>query len=95
MNREFNNKFNNEFNNEFDKINYDKEFNLIQLVDYLKNNFLGFLLFLLCFFIIFIVEHITKINSLIITMPNSLPNSINLPPQINNFIKKRHKSKKY
>lgn len=57
---------------------------------YIKDNFLGLLLLLLCFFIIFIVDHVTRINNLFVTLPNSIQN-IPIP---NIIINKRSKNKK-
>jgi hypothetical protein len=64
----------------------DEPFSVIQ---YVKENFIGLLLLLLAFFIIYFVDHISRINAMIFAMPSPIPG---VPADINNII--MHKPKK-
>lgn len=74
----------------------DDYFTLYSVIKYVRENFVGLILLLLAVLIIYIVDYISHINSLIFAMPSPIPgmpataNSIPIPK-----IKKTKKSKKY
>ena len=76
-------------NNEF--VN-DEPFSVIQ---YIKENFVGLLLLLLVFLIIYFVDHISRINALIFAMPSPIP-GVSAPTNhvITTITKKTKKVKK-
>lgn len=41
--------------------------------EYVKDNFIGLLLLFISFIIIYVVEHITQLNNLILLMPLQVP----------------------
>ncbi len=51
------------------EIGIDEPFSLLQ---YIKENFVGLLLLLLVFLIIYFVDHISRINALIFAMPSPM-----------------------
>ncbi len=71
-------------------MNNDEE---ISLFEYIRENFIGLLLLILAFFIIYLVDYISRINSLIFSIPSPIPgvtNSINIQP----ISKRKFKNKK-
>jgi hypothetical protein len=51
----------------------DEPFTLQTLLEYIHENVIGLLLLVLAFFIIYIVDYISRINALIFTMPSHIP----------------------
>lgn len=74
-----------------DKYN-NEEFTFWNALNYIKDNYVQFLLLLLVFTIIYIVDHISNINAMIITMPSPIIGVKNLQPT--NIFKNRKPSKK-
>jgi hypothetical protein len=64
----------------------DEPFSVIQ---YFKENFIGLLLLLLALCIIYFVDHISRINAVLFSMPSPIPT---VPTAIHNIM--THKSKK-
>ena len=48
-------------------------YNLPSILNYIKNNFIKFLLLFLAIFIVFIVDHISNINNIIFSFPYPIP----------------------
>lgn len=72
-------------------MNHDEDFSLI---DYVRENYIGLLLLVLAFFIIYLVDYISRINALIFAMPSPIPGvtqtlSSQLP-SVKKRIQKRH-----
>jgi hypothetical protein len=79
--------------------NYDIEYddfdisNISSVLNYIKENYIQFILLILVFIIIYIVDHISNINAIIFALPQSVPGlpsavtvlppkpPINQPPQ--------------
>jgi hypothetical protein len=49
------------------------------LTEYVKDNFIGLLLMLLAFVIIYFVDHIARINAMIYAMPSPIPTILTNP----------------
>jgi len=67
---------------------------LNSIINYIKDNYIQFLLLILVFFIIYIVDYISNINAMIFSMPSPIPGS--KPPDSTQIKlpKKRRQSKK-
>lgn len=69
------------------------------ILDYIKENIIGLSMFILVFFIIYVVDHINRINSIIFATPSSIPSiSTSIPikiPKIPKINLKGRKHKKY
>jgi hypothetical protein len=80
-----------------DKYN-NEEFTFWNTLNYIKDNYVQFLLLLLVFIIIYIVDHISNINAMIFTMPSPIIGVKNLQHNKNsqptNIFKNRKPSKK-
>ncbi len=48
-------------------------YNFTSIFYYIKNNFVKFILLILTFFIIFVVEYITHINNIMLSFPPQIP----------------------
>lgn len=71
----------------------DEPFSLYSLIQYVSENFVGLLLLVLAFFIIYFVDYISRLNSLIFAMPSPIPG---LPSTNNNTpMLKINKAKKF
>lgn len=68
-------------------------FTIQELFEYIRHNFIGFVLFFLVFIIIFIIDNITYINMQTFAIPSPIPglNSTITSNPINNL----NKTKKY
>ena len=85
---------------DYEDVSFD---NISSIINYIKNNYIKFILLLCVFFIIVIVDHISYINTIIFSLPYAMPGTMNGLPNIstqnhlpNNQLKKRRrKSKKY
>ena len=47
--------------------------NFTSIISYIKNNYIQFLLLILVFFIVFIVDYISNINAIIFSIPSPIP----------------------
>ena len=84
------------FFEDYEDVSFD---NISSVINYIKNNYIKFLLLLFAFFIIVVVDHITYINTIIFSlpyaMPGSMPSVMQQPIQVpNKQFKKRKTSKK-
>lgn len=62
---------------------------LIDYLEYIKENAVGLLLFVLVFVIIYCVDHINRINSLIFSSPSAIPGvPTAIPNQLQQIIPK-------
>ena len=79
---------------DFEVVN-DETFSLQYVFQYVKENFIGLLLLLLAFYIIYFVDYISRINALMFAMPSPIPG---VQPATNNIsapkINKPKRSKK-
>jgi len=59
------------------EINYENlsEWDLISIINFIKDYFIQLLLLILVFVIIYIVDHISNINTIIFSTPSVIPNS--------------------
>jgi hypothetical protein len=74
----------------------DEQWTVHSVMEYMSENFIGLILLILAFFIIYFVDHINQLNAMIFDPSTSLPNmSSSLPhvPQIN-LIKPNSKKQK-
>ncbi len=55
------------------KVVNDEPFSLQSLLEYIRENVVGLLLLVLAFFIIYIVDYISRINVFIFSMPSPIP----------------------
>lgn len=60
------------------------------LIDYVRENYIGLLLLVFAFFIIYLVDYISRINALIFVMPPPIPGVSRIPNQLP-IVKKRMK----
>lgn len=78
----------------YDKVKEDEEYSLLYFIDYIRENYIGLLLLLLAFFIIYVVDYISRINALIFAMPSPIPgissSSTIQPPKLH---KKKNKKR--
>ena len=63
----------------------DESITFTSVVDYIKENFIGLVLFFSVFVIIYVVDHINSINSLLFASPSPIPGVM---PMINSVIPK-------
>ena len=74
------------------EINYENlsEWDLISIINFIKDYFIQLLLLILVFVIIYIVDHISNINTIIFSTPSVVPNSksIIIHPKRRKTIKK-------
>jgi hypothetical protein len=63
----------------------------LYVIQYVKENFIGLLLLLLAFCIIYFVDHISRINAMIFAMPSPIPG---VPAAINNIMMPKPKKTK-
>jgi len=67
----------------------DNNFSLYGLLEYIKSNFVGLLLLLLAVFIVYFVDHISRINAMLFSMPSAIPSISNtIVPKKSKKIKK-------
>lgn len=72
---------------------YNETITFNDVVNYVTDNFIGLLMLLSVFFIIYFVDYICRINSILFVMPSPIPGMPqNITPPIN--VKKNKKSKK-
>ena len=64
----------------------DEPFTLYSIVEYVSENFIGITLLILAFFIIYIVDHINQLNSIIMSPQLSSPH-LSSPQILNNKVK--------
>lgn len=62
-------------------------------LNYIKDNYVQFLLLILVFIIIYTVDHISNVNALIFSIQSPIPGLQNLKQQ-NNLLKNLRRSKK-
>jgi hypothetical protein len=76
----------------YEDVSFD---NISSIINYIKNNYIKFLLLLLSFFIIVVVDHISHLNAIIFSLPYVISGvqSQHVPIQ-NNQNKKRKTTKK-
>jgi len=72
----------------------DKEYLDFNYVEYISENFVGLLLFLLTFIIIYFVDYLNQLNALVYSTPSPIPG---LQSTVSNLekIKPKRKVKKY
>ena len=68
----------------------DDSFSLYSLIQYVKDNFIGLLLFVLAIFIIYFVDYISRINAAIFSVSSAIPG---MPPTNNILLPKINKKK--
>ena len=72
--------------------------NINSIINYIKNNYIKFLLLLFAFFIIFAVDYISYINTIIFSLPYAMPSSsmIGIQNQSiqNNISNNQHKKRR-
>ena len=70
----------------------DESFTVQSLIKYISENIVGLLLLLLAFVIIYVVDYVARINSLIFAMPSPIPG---VTSAVNNVVmQKPNKTKK-
>lgn len=67
-------------------------YSFTSIINYIKNNYIQFLMLILVFFIIFIVDHISNINAMIFSITSPVP-SFPVQQTHNNSITKHSKIK--
>lgn len=77
----------------------DEQWTVHSVMEYLSENFIGLILLILAFFIIYFVDHINELNAMIVDSSTTLPNMSSLQiPQItqiaNTMVPMKVKSKK-
>ena len=72
---------------------FNEEFTLYSIIEYVSKNFIGIILLVLAFFIIYIVDHINQINSIIMSPQLPIP-QVSSPKIINPIKVKSKKPKK-
>jgi hypothetical protein len=79
--------------NDFD--DYISNWNIYKIINYIKVNYIQFLLLILVGIIVYVIDHISNINAVLFGMPSSLP-GINTQVKPVQIIKqeKNKKSKK-
>ncbi len=71
----------------------DEPWTLHSVMEYMSENFIGLILLILAFFIIYFVDHINQLNTILFTPQTSIPNMPSL--QISNtMVPMKVKSKK-
>ena len=68
------------------------------VIEYIKENFIGLLLLVFVFIIIYIVDHINRFNSIYFSSPTSIPivgTSDTIPINISKVISREKKNKKH
>lgn len=75
----------------FEHVN-DNSFTFYSLIQYINDNFIGLLLLVLTFFIIYFVDYISQINAILFSMPSAIPG---MPTTNNIFTAKIIKEKKF
>jgi len=72
----------------------DEQWTVHSVMEYMSENFIGLILLILAFFIIYFVDHINQLNAMIFDSSTTLPNmSSSHIPQIN-LIKPNSKKQK-
>lgn len=66
-------------------------FTLSSLIQYINDNFIGLLLLILAFFIIYFVDYISHVNAILFAMPPTIPGM----PTTNNIFTAKIKDKKF
>ena len=73
-------------------------YNINSIISYVKNNWFQFLLLILVFIIIYVVDYISNINAIIFSIPSPIPGFSALPiksiPQLKQNFNKIKKGKK-
>ena len=65
------------------------------ITEYIKENFIGLLMFIFAFFIIYAVDYINQLNATIYALPVPTPGHSNtLPINMTKILSKRKKNKK-
>jgi len=77
----------------------DEQWTLHSVMEYMSENFIGLMLLILAFFIIYFIEHINQLNAMFLSPQMSIPNMSSLQiPQItqiaNTMVPMKVKSKK-
>jgi hypothetical protein len=60
------------FYEDYEDVSFD---NIYSIINYIKNNYIKFLLLIFVFFIIVVVDHISYINTMILSLPYAMPGS--------------------
>lgn len=78
-----------------DNNNYDETyiFNFNNVINYIKENFIGLLMLICVFLIIYIVDHINYVNSKLFSTPSPIPIPGIISNNVQNIIKKVKKTK--
>jgi hypothetical protein len=87
-----NTELENNYDKKYENVNDNEEFNIYNInsiIYFIKNNFVQILLFILVFFIIFIVDYVSNINTMIFNAQAMIQNQPNKP------IKESKNSKKH
>jgi hypothetical protein len=69
--------------------------NMNSIVTYMKDNFIQILMLLSVFVIIYVVDHISNINSAVFSMPSAIPGLPSLQNKQPNIIMKNIKGKRH
>jgi hypothetical protein len=90
---DINTSYNKEENNNIS--NFNESFNFYDILLFIKNNFIQILLLLSVFFIIYIIDYITLINSNLYGLPSPIPTITNniISNNLNNSNKYEHNTK--
>ena len=66
------------------------------IIDYIKNNIIQILLLILVFFIIYTVDYISNINTILMTTSSMIPSipQVQIPEQLINMPKRHKRTKK-
>lgn len=67
----------------------DKEWTIYSIIEYVSQNLIGLSLLVLSFFIIYVVDHINKLNSIVMNPQINIPQESS--PQILNQMKVKSK----
>jgi hypothetical protein len=66
-------------------------FKVYYILDYIKQNFIGFIMLIFAFLIIYIVDHINNYNMKIFSLPTTINTYANIHPNISPPKAKKHK----
>jgi hypothetical protein len=73
---------------------FDEQWTLHSIMEYMSENFIGIILLILAFFIIYFVDHINQLNAIIFAPQTSIPQLPNIPQIANTMVSMKVKSKK-